>query len=93
MIYKSSQGDISLENLTRLYAAVLIEAGGEVAEMSLEWIESYADKVKILEYILVFDYTPPGSEERVKKSLSFATKEDLLNEIHSVTKFIESFQS
>ena len=88
MIYETSIGEIDLSKLTRLYAAALIEAGGEQAEMSLEWMDMSGDRVKLVEYVLVFDFTPPGSEERVKKVLSFHTKEELLDEMQRVVDFI-----
>ena len=90
MVYKSSQGDIELDGLMRLYGAALIEVDGEVAEMSLEWMDMSGDKVKLLEYVLVFDFTPQGSEERIKKVLSFATKEELLEEMQKVADFFNA---
>ncbi len=88
MIYDTQIGEIDLSKLTRLYAAALIEAGGEQAEMSLEWMDMSGDRVKLLEYVLVFDFTPPGSEERDKCVLSFQTKEELLDEMQKVVNFI-----
>ena len=88
MIYDTKIGEIDLSKLTRLYAAALIEAGGEQAEMSLEWMDMSGDRVKLLEYVLVFDFTPPGSEERDKRVLSFQTKEELLDEMQKVVNFI-----
>jgi len=88
MIYDTKIGEIDLSKLTRLYAAALIEAGGEQAEMSLEWMDMSGDRVKLLEYVLVFDFTPPGSEERDKCVLSFQTKEELLDEMQKVVNFI-----
>ena len=78
MIYNSKDGAISLDNLTRLYAAVVIDMQGEVAEMSLEWFDLYGDKVKLLEYVLVFDYTPPGEDVKNRKVLTYETKEELI---------------
>ena len=98
MIYKSKDGDISLEKLTRLYAAVVIDMQGEIAEMSLEWFDLYGNKVKLLKYVLVFDYTPPGEDIRDKKVLEFETKEELLAIMGEVAQFfknnlgIKSFQ-
>lgn len=89
MIYTTLKGQqVSLENLVRLYAAAYIEIAGERAEMSLEWMDTNADKVKLIEYVLVFDYTPPGNEKRVKTILSYPTKEKLLNEMQKVVDFI-----
>jgi hypothetical protein len=78
MIYKSKIGDISLQNLVRLYPAVVVDMHGEVAEMSLEWADLYGDKVKLLRYILVFDYTQPAEDVKNKKVLEFETKEELI---------------
>ena len=47
MIYDTKIGEIDLSKLTRLYAAALIEAGGEQAEMSLEWMDMSGDRVKL----------------------------------------------
>jgi len=89
MIYKSKDGDISLEKLTRLYGAVVIDMQGEVAEMSLEWFDLYGDTVKLLEYVLVFDYTPPGEDTRDKKVLKFETKEELITTMSEVAEFFK----
>ena len=86
MIYKSTLGDLDLSNITRLYPAALIDMQGEIAEMSLEWVELYGDKVKILNYLLVFDFTPLNSELKDKKILEFTTKDDLMIEISKVAK-------
>jgi len=80
---------ISLENLTRLYGAVVIDMQGEVAEMSLEWYELYGDKVKLLNYVLVFDYTPPGENVRDKKVLEFATQDELIDTMQEVAQFFQ----
>jgi hypothetical protein len=90
MIYSTKAGDVDLSKLTRLYAAALIEAGGEQAEMSLEWMEMSGEKVKLIEYVLVFDFTPPGADERVKTILRFETKEALLTEMQKVVDFIHA---
>ncbi len=88
MIYKTAIGEMDLSKVTRLYGAALIEAGGERAEMSLEWMDMSGDKVKLIEYVLVFDFTPPGSEERVKRTLCFETKEELLEEMQRIADFV-----
>ncbi len=89
MIYKSKEGDISLENLTRLYGAVVIDMQGEIAEMSLEWFDLYGDKVKLINYVLVFDYTEPGENVRDKKVLEFATKDALIETMQEVAQFFQ----
>ncbi|MDD2905233.1 MAG: hypothetical protein PHH41_03705 [Sulfurimonas sp.] len=89
MIYNSSIGAIELSNLTRLYPAVVVDMHGEVAEMSLEWTELYGDKVKLLKYILVFDYTKPGEDVKNKKVLEFKTKEALIATMQEVAQFFQ----
>ncbi|ADN08931.1 hypothetical protein [Sulfurimonas autotrophica] len=89
MIYKSKEGDISLEKLTRLYGAVVIDMQGEIAEMSLEWFDLYGDKVKLMHYVLVFDYTLPGENVRDKKVLEFDTKEALIETMQEVAQFFQ----
>ena len=86
MIYKSKIGDIDLGKLTRLYPAAVVEMQGEVAEMSLEWIEMNEDKVNLKEYILVFDFTPPKEEVKDKKVLHFETKEELIQTMTEVSQ-------
>jgi len=89
MIYKSKDGDISLENLTRLYGAVVIDMQGEIAEMSLEWFDLYGDKVAFKSFVLVFDYTLPGENVRDKKVLEFQTKDELLETMNEVAQFFQ----
>lgn len=90
MIYKSITGDIDLRKLTRLYPAVVVDMHGEVAEMSLEWAELYGDKVKLVAYILVFDFTPAGEDVRQKTVLEFKTKEELFEVMQEVATFFQN---
>lgn len=89
MIYKSKEGDLDLAKTTRLYPAVVVEMQGEVAEMSLEWVDLYGDKVKILHYVLVFDFTPLNEDVKERTLLKFDTKESLIEEIQEVAKYLE----
>ena len=89
MIYKSKNGDIDLSKIVRLYPAAVIEMYGEVAEMSLEWMEMNEGKVKLLHYVLVFDSTPPSSEEKVRIVLEFETKEGLIEIINEVAPLFD----
>ncbi|DAB30186.1 MAG TPA: hypothetical protein CFH84_05630 [Sulfurimonas sp. UBA12504] len=89
MIYNSSIGAIKLSNLTRLYPAVVVDMHGEVAEMSLEWADLYGEKVKLLRYILVFDYTQPAEDVKNKKVLEFETKEELIVIMQEVAQFFQ----
>jgi hypothetical protein len=89
MIYKSKDGEIDLSKITRLYPAAVINMYGEVAEMSLEWMDDYASKVELMHYILVFDFTKPGEEVKNKKVLTFATKDELIATMTEVAQFFQ----
>jgi len=86
MIYNSKIGNIDLSKLTRLYPAAVIRMYGETVEMSLEWMDMNKEKVEFLHYVLVFDFTPIGSDIRDKKILEFDDKNDLINEMQEVAK-------
>lgn len=88
MIYKTSEGDVDLSKLTRLYPAAVVDMQGEQAEMSLEWMELYGDKIKFVHYVLVFDFTPPGENEKVRTVLTYETKDALMAEIQEVAKYL-----
>ncbi|MFT5661467.1 MAG: putative nucleotidyltransferase [Sulfurimonas sp.] len=90
MIYKSKDGDIDLAAITRLYPAAVIEMYGEVAEMSLEWMEGNGDKVKLLHYVLVFDLTPLSAEVKEKKTLVYETREELIDAMTEVAQFFDN---
>lgn len=89
MIYKSKDGDIDLSKITRLYPAAVIEMYGEIAEMSLEWMEDNEDKVKLLHYVLVFDFTPLNEEVKNKQILTFSTREELIDAMIEVAQFFD----
>lgn len=88
-IYKSEEGDLDLSRITRLYPAVVVDMQGEIAEMSLEWAELYGDKVKIVHYVLVFDFTPLNEDVKERTTLIFTTKEALIEEIQEVAKYLD----
>lgn len=87
MIYSSKDGDIKLEGLKRLYPAVLVRMNQDEAEMSLEWCELYGEKVEILSYILVFDYTPQGENLKDRVVLRFASQDELIDAMNEVARF------
>ncbi len=89
MIYKSEQGDLDLSKATRLYPAVIVNMQGEVAEMSLEWAELYGDKVKLVSYILVFDFTPLHEDVKDRVTLSYETKDELIVTMNEVAKLLQ----
>lgn len=88
MVYKSSEGDLDLSKVTRLYPAVVVDMQGEVAEMSLEWEELYGDKVKIVHYVLVFDFTPLNEDVKDRTVLVYETREELIAEIQKVAPLL-----
>jgi predicted nucleotidyltransferase len=89
VIYQSKEGDLDLAKITRLYPAVVVDMHGEVAEMSLEWVDLYGEKVKILRYVLVFDFTPLNEDVKDRTTLVFSTKEELIAEIQEVAKYLD----
>jgi len=89
VIYKSSVGDIDLSKIIRLYPAAVIDMYGEVAEMSLEWMEMNEGKVKLVNYVLVFDFTPHGSDDRERTVLKFDTREELYETMTEVSQFFQ----
>ncbi len=89
MIYKSHGYDLDLSKITRLYPAVRIDVHGEYAQVSLEWAELNADKVKLDAYILVFDFDPLGELVKSRIELSFSTKEELFDEMQRVDIFVK----
>ncbi|MEA3370277.1 MAG: hypothetical protein U9Q40_02985 [Campylobacterota bacterium] len=88
MIYKSKEGDLDLSKITRLYPAAVVDMQGEQAEMSLEWEELYGEKVALVHYVLVFDFTPLNEDVKDRTVLVFQTKEELINEMQEVSKFL-----
>ena len=88
MIYKTSEGDVDLSKLTRLYPAAVVDMQGEIAEMSLEWMDLYGDKIKLVHFVLVFDFTPAGENVKIRTVLTFETKEELIVEIQEVSKYL-----
>lgn len=89
MVYSVDDIDIDLSKVIRLYPAAVIESDGDVAQMSLEWTELNEDKIKILSYVLVFDFTQSSQKERDKKELHFASKDELIEAINEVAQFFQ----
>ncbi|MDF1879407.1 hypothetical protein JHD46_07135, partial [Sulfurimonas sp. SAG-AH-194-C20] len=46
------------------------------------------DKVKIVHYVLVFDFTPLNEDVKDRTTLVFETKEALIAEIQEVAKYL-----
>ena len=90
MIYKSKEGDLDLNKITRLYPAVVVEMQGEMAEMSLEWMDMNEGKVNIVHYVLVFDFTPLNEDVKDRTTLVFETKDELINEMQEVGRVFDA---
>ena len=87
MVYKSKEGDIDLSKITKLYPAAVVDLHGEIAEMSLEWMQDNEDKVKLVHFVLVFDFTPRGSDKRERTVLTFNTRDELYETMTEVSQF------
>ena len=90
MIYKSKEGDLDLNKITRLYPAVVVEMHGEMAEMSLEWMDMNEGKVNIVHYVLVFDFTPLNEDVKDRTTLVFQTKDELISEMQEVGRVFDA---
>jgi hypothetical protein len=88
MIYSTKEGNVDLDKLVRLYPACVVELDGDAAEMSLEWTELNEDKVNVLRYVLVLDSTPPAQEQKVRTTLSFDTKDELISEMQKISEIL-----
>ena len=88
MTYKIKNITLDLSKLTNIYPASVVEFDGDVSEMSLEWTEMNEDKVKILRYILVLDFTPPKEDKKIKTTIDFDTKDELIQEMIKVSQLL-----
>ena len=93
MIYRSHGYELDLKKITRLYPAVQVDVHGEIAQVSLEWAEINGDKVKLSNYILVFDFDPLGEVVKNRVELAFPTKEELFEEMRKVDEFVKERRS
>lgn len=88
MIYRSHGYELDLTKITRLYPAVRVDVHGEFAQVSLEWAELNGSKVKLSNYILVFDFDPLGEPVQNRIELVFSTKDELFDEMQKVDAFV-----
>ena len=89
MIYEAQGHKIDLTKLTRLYPAATVRAGGEIAQVSLEWAELKKDEVPIEAYVLVFDIDPLGEVPENRIELVYETKEALIEAINEVAPLLD----
>jgi len=88
MIYEAQGHTIDLTQITRLYPAVTINAGGERAQVSLEWAELKKDSIEIEAYVLVFDCDPLDEVPHHRVTLQFTCKEDLIEAMQRVSQMM-----
>ncbi len=88
MIYESQSKELDLEKCTRLYPAAVVEVGGEIAQMSLEWAELNKDKVPVKHYVLVFDFDPLSEIQVNRQELIYKTYDEFIIGMREVDAFI-----
>jgi hypothetical protein len=88
MIYRHEDQSVDLTKVTRLYPAALISAGGERAQVSLEWADSKADKVTLECYVLICDFDPVGEVPVNRIELKFVTKEELFGAMNEISTLL-----
>jgi hypothetical protein len=88
MIFTAQGHNINLNKTTRLYPAATIKAGGESAQVSLEWAQMKADVIEVLSYVLVFDFDPLEEIPRNRIELVYDSKEALIEAMREVSNII-----
>lgn len=88
MIYEAQGHTIDLDRITRLYPAATVEAGGEIAQVSLEWAELKKGEVPISSYVLVFDFDPLGEVPENRIELVYETQEELIEAMKDVAQYL-----
>lgn len=89
MVYFSSEGEIDLSKVTRLYPAALISAGGESASVSLEWADLKKDQITLEAYVLICDFDPVGEAPINRVELRFETKEKLFEAMNEISETLK----
>ncbi len=88
MIYEAQGHKVDLSTITRLYPAAIVEAGGEIAQVSLEWAAMKKDEVPISSYVLVFDIDPLGEIPENRIELVYETEAELIEVMKDVAKYL-----
>ena len=89
MIFRYKEQEIELTQITMLYPAVVVKAGGESAQVSLEWANMKADQIEIDYFVLVFDIDPMHEVPVNRKELHFSTIEELFATMNEVAELLE----
>lgn len=90
LLYVRNGQEIDLAQLTRLYPAALISAGGESASVSLEWAELKAGLVTLEAYVLICDFDPIGEVPVNRVEFRFETKEELFVSMEEIARMLHS---
>jgi hypothetical protein len=88
--YETRGHKIDLSQVTRLYPAALISAGGESASVSLEWAELKAELITLEAYVLICDFDPIGEVPINRVELRFETKEELFGSMEAIARIMKS---
>jgi len=88
-MYEAQGLSLDLSKITRLYPAAIVEGAGAEAQVSLEWAEMKQDEVRIAEYVLVFDFDPPGEVPVQRQILHFETKDGLFDTMKTLSDLFE----
>lgn len=89
-LYRYKEIEVDLEGVTRLYPAVMINAGGESASVSLEWAELKKEVITLECYVLICDFDPVGEAPVNRVELKFETKEELFTAMQDVSRLFQS---
>lgn len=89
-MYVYDGGEIDLSLVTRLYPAALISAGGESAQVSLEWAEMKKEQVTLEAYVLICDFDPVGDVPVNRVEIRFDTKEELFSAMSEISDIVQS---
>lgn len=89
MTYEAQGHTIDLSKITRLYPAAIVEAGGERAQVSLEWARMKKDEVPIAAYVLVFDFDPLGEVPENRIELVYETQDKLMEAMREVSGYFD----
>lgn len=89
-MYVYDGGEIDLSLVTRLYPAALISAGGESAQVSLEWAEMKKEQVTLEAYVLICDFDPVGEVPVNRVEIRFDTKEELFSAMSEISDIVQS---
>lgn len=89
-VYTYEGGEIDLSFVTRLYPAALISAGGESAQVSLEWAEMKKELIVLESYVLICDFDPVGDVPVNRVEIRYETKEALFSAMNDIASLVKS---